>query len=110
MTFPNQAADGGAAAEHELTDTTATPALEGTVVRHESRRERRRRRRAERRARVTRARGAWVATTVDAGLPEQLQDRLPGWASTARGRVLLAGVSVVALLAWALVFMVIAGL
>ncbi|WP_298044990.1 hypothetical protein [uncultured Citricoccus sp.] len=59
---------------------------------------------------MTRARAVWVATSVDAGLPEQVQDRVPGWASTGRGRVLLAGAAVIVLLVWALVFIIITGL
>jgi hypothetical protein len=106
---PNQADGDGTSPELELTEANATASVEGMVVRQESRRERRRRRRAARRARMTRARAAWVATSVDAALPEQVQDRVPGWASTGRGRVLLAGAAVLALLVWALVFIVVAG-
>ncbi|MEO9246795.1 hypothetical protein ABDK96_03785 [Citricoccus nitrophenolicus] len=59
---------------------------------------------------MMRARAAWIAGTVDADLPEQVQGRVPGWASTGRGRVLLAGVAVVPLLVWALLFILFAGL
>jgi hypothetical protein len=110
MTFSNRAAKNGASAEHAQTDVTPEPSGQGLVIGQESRRERRLRRRAARRARMTRARATWVATSVDAELPEQLQDRVPGWASTGRGRVLLAGAAVIALLVWSLVFIVIAGL
>ncbi|QCU77995.1 hypothetical protein E7744_07215 [Citricoccus sp. SGAir0253] len=91
------------------TDPDPTRAGQATVLRRESRRDRRSRRREVRRDRQARARAVWVATTMDAGLPDHLQARVPGWAATARGRVLLGAAAVVALLAWALVFLVIAG-
>lgn len=74
-----------------------------------SRGERRRCRQAERRARRHRARTTWIATRVDADLPEPVLQRLPGWASTSRGRWLLSGAAVIALLAWALIFIAITG-
>ncbi len=108
MTSTNRVPENGTPAEDEPTGVTAEPTRQDVVVGRESRRERRLRRRAARRARMTRARATWVATSVDAELPEQIQARVPGWASTGRGRVLLAGAAVIALLAWALVFVVIA--
>jgi hypothetical protein len=110
MTSTNRVPEDGTPAEHAQTDVTTEPTGQAVVVGRESRRERRLRRRAAHRARMTRARAAWVATTVDAELPEEIQDHVPGWASTGRGRVLLAGAAVIALLVWALIFIVIAGL
>ncbi len=110
MTSTNRVSENGTPAEHAQSDVTTEPTGQGLAAGRDSRRERRLRRRVERRARMTRARAVWVATSVDAGLPEQVQDRVPGWASTGRGRVLLAGAAVIVLLVWALVFIIITGL
>jgi hypothetical protein len=110
MTSTNRASENGTPAEYEPTGVTTKTPGQDVVANRESRRERRLRRRVARRARMTRARAAWVATSVDAELPEQVQERMPTWARTGRGRVLLSGAAVLALLAWALVFIIITGL
>lgn len=113
MTSTNSVPEGGTTDQHDILkpDAAAAPVLAEGVW--ESRRDRRRRRRADRRAerkaRQTRWRTAWVATTVDADLPVSVEDRVPDWARSGRGRVLLAAAAVAALLVWALVFTVIAG-
>ena len=47
------------------------------------------------------ARRAWVHRSIDATLPEAVADRVPGWACTSRGRIVLALIALVALLGWA---------
>lgn len=47
------------------------------------------------------ARRAWVHRSIDATLPEAVADRVPGWAHTSRGRIVLALIALVALLGWA---------
>jgi hypothetical protein len=60
---------------------------------------------SRRRARM--ARQAWVRQSVDAALPDAIADRVPGWASTPRGRVLLSALTVVVLLGWLLMLLLI---
>lgn len=47
------------------------------------------------------ARRAWVHRSIDTTLPEAVADRVPGWAHTSRGRIVLALIALVALLGWA---------
>jgi hypothetical protein len=54
---------------------------------------------SRRRART--ARRAWVHRSIDATLPEAVAGRVPGWAHTAHGRIVLALIALVALLGWA---------
>lgn len=110
MTSRNRVAENGTPTDNERTDVTTKPSDTEVVIGRESRREHRLRRRTERRAKMMRARATWVATSVDAELPEHIQDRMPAWATNGHGRVLLAGAAVIVLLAWALVFIIIAGL
>ncbi|MFC0247706.1 hypothetical protein ACFFIO_04245 [Citricoccus parietis] len=44
---------------------------------------------------------------MDAALPDAIADRVPGWASTPRGRVMLSALAVVALLGWLLLLLLI---
>lgn len=57
--------------------------------------------------RVRRARRAWVRNSLDAAMPDAIADRVPGWASTPRGRVMLSVLAVVVLLGWAVLFLVV---
>lgn len=57
--------------------------------------------------RVRRARRVWIRRSVDAALPDAIADRVPGWASTPRGRVMLSALAVVALLGWLLLMLLI---
>lgn len=52
--------------------------------------------------RVRRARRAWVRNSLDAALPPSLEGRVPNWARTGRGRVVLSALAVVVLLGWLL--------
>jgi hypothetical protein len=56
--------------------------------------------------RARRAREAWVQNSLDAALPDAIADRVPGWASTTRGRVLLSALAVVVLLGWLLLLLI----
>jgi hypothetical protein len=56
------------------------------------------------RRRALTARRAWVHRSIDATLPEAVADRVPGWARTSRGRIVLALIALVALLGWAEAF------
>lgn len=107
MTSTNRAPHIDTTDDSDLTSTSGTPARDRMSVVRESRGERRRRRRAERRARVGQARETWIAATVEADLPSSTRHRVPDWASTSRGRVLLAVGAVIALLVWALIFIAI---
>lgn len=53
------------------------------------------------------ARRAWIHRSIDATLPEAVADRIPGWAHTAHGRIVLALIALVTLLGWAGAFMLI---
>ena len=52
--------------------------------------------------RAHRARQAWVRNSLDAALPPTVNRRVPDWAQTPRGRVLLSALAVVVLLGWLL--------
>jgi hypothetical protein len=58
--------------------------------------------------RVRRARRAWVRNSLDAALPPSMEGRVPEWAQSSRGRVLLSALAVVALLGWLLLLLLIA--
>jgi hypothetical protein len=60
---------------------------------------------SQRRARM--ARRAWVRQSMDASLPDAVADRVPTWATTRRGQVILGAVAVVVLLGWAVLFLVV---
>jgi hypothetical protein len=60
------------------------------------------------RRRVRRARRAWVRNSLDAALPPSLERRVPGWAQTTQGRLMLSVLAVVALLGWLLLLLLIA--
>jgi hypothetical protein len=60
---------------------------------------------SQRRARL--ARRVWVHRSIDATLPAAVTDRVPSWAQTARGRIVLALIALVALLGWAGAFMLV---
>lgn len=72
-----------------------------------TRQERRAQRRQERAQRSQERRQWWVDTTVDAPLPDHLVDRVPVWATTQRGRILVAALAFVALLCWLLIMLLI---
>ena len=57
--------------------------------------------------RVRMARQAWVRQSVDATLPDAMAGRVPAWATTRRGHVILAALAVVALIGWGLLFLLI---
>jgi hypothetical protein len=57
--------------------------------------------------RVRRARRAWVRQSVDAALPDTVAGRVPDWAQSSRGRVLLSALAVLALLGWLLLLLLI---
>ncbi|GAA1123081.1 hypothetical protein GCM10009670_12280 [Citricoccus alkalitolerans] len=57
--------------------------------------------------RIRRARRVWVRQSVDANLPDAVTSRVPGWASNARGRVVLSVLAVVVLLGWLLLMLLI---
>ena len=59
------------------------------------------------RRRALTARRAWVHRSIDATLPEAVADRVPGWAHTSRGRIVLALIALVALLGWAGAFVLV---
>lgn len=52
--------------------------------------------------RVRRARRTWVRQSVDAALPDNVAGRVPDWAQTPRGRVMLSALALVVLLGWLL--------
>lgn len=108
MTSTNRTAHDGTTDHSDLAGAGVSPVRDSNSDVRESRGERRRRRRAERRAQVGQARDTWIAATVEADLPDSARHRVPGWASTGRGRVLLAVAAVIALLVWSVIFIVIA--
>lgn len=57
--------------------------------------------------RVRRARRAWIRNSLDAALPPSMEGRVPDWAQTPRGRVVLSALAVVALLGWLLLMLLI---
>lgn len=57
--------------------------------------------------RVRGARRAWVRSSLDAALPPSIGGRVPGWAQTPRGRVMLSALAVLALLGWLLLMLLI---
>jgi hypothetical protein len=57
--------------------------------------------------RVRRARRAWVRNSLDAALPPSLEGRVPEWAQTTRGRMMLSELAVVILLGWLLLLLLI---
>jgi hypothetical protein len=57
--------------------------------------------------RVRRARRAWVLHSLDAALPPSLEGRVPEWAQTSRGRVMLSALAVVTLFGWLLLLLLI---
>lgn len=66
-------------------------------------RQRRQDRRQARRDWFDEKKHAWVTHTIEAPLPDRIGDRLPGWARTVKGRVLLGVAAVVVILGWGVV-------
>ncbi|WBL18766.1 hypothetical protein [Citricoccus sp. NR2] len=46
---------------------------------------------------------SWAAHTIDAPLPERVENRLPSWARTVSGRVLVGAAAVAVILGWGVV-------
>ncbi|MGM7670246.1 hypothetical protein [Microbacterium sp. A93] len=107
MTSPIRTAHDGTTDDQDLPSAGVASTWDNMSGVRESRGERRRRRRAERRAKVGQSRETWIATTMEADLPDSARRWVPDWASTGRGRVLLAVGAVIALLLWTVVFIVI---
>lgn len=63
-------------------------------------RQRRQARRQARRDWFDEKKHAWVTHTIEAPLPDRIGHRLPGWACTVKGRVLLGVTAVALILGW----------